>query len=214
MRLWLGACLTAFLLGICSLTASPAAGFPVQPIEETFRLNNLEGHGDKGLTIVEFVSWHLPRSGRTTLIQPEDVFLTQGLDHADLVVELSLSCDPLPEFEITERVTYSPTLYIERGHEGLGSIRVKGDRFHVTSPAFTGPTPGSPHEGRLTFSGKFSRSGTKATGAISVDLPSVKIPAEPLQGIQAETLTNCKTDPGGIPTKLGKPLKFRVEGSL
>ena len=128
-------------------------------------------------------------------------------------MELSLSCNPLPEFEITERVTYSPTLYIERGHEGFGSIRVKGDKFRVTSPAFTGPTPGSPHEGKLTFSGKFSKSGMKAAGAISADIPSVKMSAEPLTGVQAETLTNCKTDPGGSPSKLGKPLKFRVEGS-
>lgn len=214
MRLWLGTCLTTFLLCMCSLTASTALSFPVQPIEETFRLNNIEGHGDKGLTIVEFVSWHLPRSGRTTLIQPENVFESQELDHADLVVELSLSCDPLPELETTERVAFSRTLYIERGHEGLGRIRVKGDKFHVTSPAFMSPTPGSPHEGKLTFSGRFSKSGTKAAGAISADLPSVKLPAEPVQGIQAETLTNCETDPGGVPSKLGKPLKFRVAGSV
>lgn len=214
MRLCLGACLTAFLLGIYSLTASSALSFPVQPIEETFRLNNLEGHGDKRLTVVEFVSWHLPGSGRTTLIQPENVFGPQGLEHADLVVELTLSCDPLPALEVTERVAYSPTLYIERGHEGLGSIRVKGDKFHMTSPAFTGPTPGSPHEGKLTFTGKFSKSGIKAAAAISADLPSVKMPAEPVQGIQAETLTNCKTDPGGNPSKLGKPLRFHVKGSV
>ena len=68
MRLWLGACLTAFLLGICLLAASPALSFRAPPIEETFRLNNIEGHGEKGLIIVEFVSRHLSRSGRTTLI--------------------------------------------------------------------------------------------------------------------------------------------------
>jgi hypothetical protein len=184
-------------------------GSPGSTVQGSFRLNNPHSRGDKELTIVEFLANHFFRSGRTTSIPAENVFGIEGVEHADLVVELSLSCDPLPaEFGLPERVMISPTFFIVRGSHGFGAIHVKGNRFRVQTPAFDGNS----RQGQLIFLGTFSHHGAQVAGSISVNIPSFKgAPTNPLTGM-GRTFTNCSTDPGANPAKVGRPLQFHLVG--
>lgn len=187
-------CIVLFALGV---TATAATGSPGQTAQGTFRLTNPHSRGDRGLTIVEFLANHLVKSGRTTSIPADNVFGIEGVEHANLIVELQLSCDPLPEFG-PERLAASRTFFIVRGPQGFGSIHVKGNRFRLRTPAFDGIS----RQGQLIFAGTFSHHGARVAGSISVDIPALTN-----EGV---ALTNCQTDPGGLPAKLGRPLRFHI----
>ena len=179
------------------VTAGPAAGSRQPWSQSKFSLNNPHSHGDQGLTIVEFLSNHLLKSGRTTSIPADNVFGVEGVERADLIVEVSLSCDPVPEFG-PFRPAASRTFFIVRGPQGLGSIRVKANRFRLQTRAFDGAS----RQGHLTFSGTFSHHGARVAGSIAVDIPALEN-----EGV---ALTNCQTDPGRKPAKLGRPLRFHI----
>jgi hypothetical protein len=187
----------AVVLLAFGIAAGSVVGSALPTAQGIFRLTNPHSRGDQGLTIVEFLANRLLKSGRTTSIPADNVFEVDGVEHSDLIVELQLSCDPLPEFGL-ERSGVSRTFYLVRGPEGFGAIRVKGDKFRVRTPAFDGVS----RQGRLTFSGRFSHRGTRVTGAISVDIPALTN-----EGV---ALTNCQTDPGGLAAKVGRPLRFDI----
>lgn len=188
-------------VGVAILTIGVTAGSvlaaPAQTTQRIFRLNNPHSHGDQNLAILEFLANGRVKDGRTISIPAENVFGVEGLQHADLIVELQLSCDPVPEFG-PERLAASRIYYIVRSSQGFGEIRVKANKFRVRTAAFDGVS----NQGQLTFSGTFSHHGTSVAGSIAADVPQLTN-----EGI---TLSNCQTDPGGKPAKLGKPLRFHI----
>ncbi len=179
------------------------------PIQRTFRLTNPLSHGDTGLLIFEFLANSLLKSGKTTSIPPDNVFGVKKVEHADLIVQIELSCDPgfaEPFQPPPERQLISPTFFVVRGHDGFGSIRVKHNRFQVRAPAFDG----SSHQGQLTISGAFSHHGRRVAGSVAVKFPQFKGTPGNLAGGNGGQFTNCMTDPNRKPTKLGRPLKFHL----
>lgn len=178
------------------------------PVQRYFRLTNPGSHGDGGLNILEFLANSLLGSGKTTSIPPNVVFGVKGVEHAGLVVQIELSCDPgftepgLPP----ERLLVAPTFFVVHGPEGFGSIRVKHNRFRVRAPAFDGST----HQGQLTVAGTFSHHGRRVKGSVAVKLPKFKGTAGSFTGGEGHVFTNCMTDPNLDPSKLGRPLKFQM----
>jgi hypothetical protein len=174
------------------------------PVQRNFRLTNPLSHGDGGLVIL---ANSLLRSGKTTSIPPDNVFGVKKVEHADLIVQIQLSCDPgfaEPFQPPPERDLIAPTFFVVRGHEGFGSIRVKHNRFRVQGPAFDG----SSHQGQLTISGTFSHHGRQVAGSVAVKFPKFTGTPENITGGNGGQFTNCMTDPNLEPTKLGRRLKF------
>lgn len=119
------------------------------PVQRYFRLTNAGSHGDGGLNILEFLADSLLGSGKTTSIPPNIVFGVKGVEHADLVVQIELSCDPgftepgLPP----ERLLVAPTFFVEltvsgaftrHGRRVKGSVAVKLPKFKGTAGSFSG----------------------------------------------------------------------------
>ncbi len=180
-----------------AVTAGSVLAAPGQTTQRIFRLSNPHSHGDRNLTIVEFLANRRVKDGRTISIPADNVFGVEGVEHADLIVELQLSCDPVPEFG-PERLVATRVYYIVRESQGFGEIRVRANKFHLRTAAFDGVSS----EGHLIFSGTFSHGGNRVAGSISADVPHLTN-----EGI---TLNNCQTDPGGKLAKLGKPLRFHI----